>query len=1151
MERNDKRQLVISVHGIRDFGHWQDRLEKLLKKEANQYSQNPELIEVDSYRFGYFSVVLFVIPFFRWLVVRQYKKMLLRVAAESNWHRIDLVGHSFGTHVLAKALLSISENSRPKINTIILAGSVLKENFPWHQLIHKSVRRVVNECGARDAVLLLSKWLVWGTGMAGRTGFKGSDNDFFRNRFSMFGHSGFFGNKKSDQDVDGFMRRHWVPLLLSDQPIETWIDPRPTGVIPGILATLTKFAEPTKVILYGTLFFMPTAYVYSLYITAESQRITALAASLAAQSRIELDQTGIRLQTGALLAAQSLKIQENPKSVAIANIALSKMLDHRSAYYHDSDVGSVDLSSDGKFVTSISSIDSTSTIVIHNANSGEEVDSVEVARSFSNHALRFSNTDKFVAISGQEALHLWQWAEKQIIHVEKLSQLWDENVSFSKNDRWLAGSVNEGVVIYDTDENKIIRTIPIRDQWRTSTKLQFSGTQNDVLYVGTKGGNFVSYDVSTGEVLFEIDATRNTSDIDPNTPITKLGSTDVKFITKKANIEKIKISNDDAFAIVSDEDGYIHGWDITSTPAKRFEYIGGSFIEIDFSDTGDIFTTSNSEGIINVRETKSGRQLARRTTPGFIENIELDQTGRFVVSLTRGDTITVWDWKRDSIIARTLSAAPSEHFVLGDNVILAAERDGSVRSWNLPSEFSAQERFFPDSLKNAVSTKDGSMLAVQTNKDFRIWDLKQNKDIWDLKGQPSNIGFSSDRQKVYFTGRNTFYIVSIENREVLFKVSLPSSLSERVNEDGQTVRAVLSANDNERSRLFGTASRYVETFRTFDLTATSNSTFDQRHVELHTNNLDTRKYTNRWTSFHAGPFTLNENANLVALTAFDYVWVFDVDSGKVLAKTALGVETFEESGHFYDKNFINTGLVEIEKLWFYEQSLFVKSERDVIYKWDWKTGETDVSSEHDICLNIKPSESGIRLQKDRNAGETKVYSKSCDLLSILPSSDIHGISDSGKLVVTSTDKGGLSKVHHIGGTNLGIHEVAIWSALTGEKLVSFHINANIEVSSFSDDEQYFGVGSSDGIVTVWDMVNTKKVVEISHSGPVSFLAFDSSSARLLSSDYLRSSSIKITYLRKEDLISMICTRSIRNLTKLEWRENVLAQAFEKTCPNLE
>ena len=90
--------LVITVHGIRTNGHWQERLEQMLKNE------DPSSITVFNYKYGYFSILAFMIPFLRWLVTRRFRQDMLHEIKKENWDRIDIVAHSFGTHLVGWGL---------------------------------------------------------------------------------------------------------------------------------------------------------------------------------------------------------------------------------------------------------------------------------------------------------------------------------------------------------------------------------------------------------------------------------------------------------------------------------------------------------------------------------------------------------------------------------------------------------------------------------------------------------------------------------------------------------------------------------------------------------------------------------------------------------------------------------------------------------------------------------------------------------------------------------------------------------------------------------------------------------------------------------------------------------------------------------------
>lgn len=239
------RRLIVTVHGIRTFGGWQEKLEELIYAEAKLKSLP---VIVVNHKFNYFSIFSFIIPIFRWIAVRQFLAELTHHISLTNWTRVDIIGHSFGTYMIGWALKRMPEELNPRIHTVILAGSVLKEDFLWRDLLGTRLLRIINDCGARDNILLLSHFGVLGTGMAGRVGFKGGTSQVFRNRFSLFGHSGYFLTAGKLPSYD-YMRRRWIPILFSDEPAEHF-DEREAGAYEGIIAWLAPKAKPFKLLLY-------------------------------------------------------------------------------------------------------------------------------------------------------------------------------------------------------------------------------------------------------------------------------------------------------------------------------------------------------------------------------------------------------------------------------------------------------------------------------------------------------------------------------------------------------------------------------------------------------------------------------------------------------------------------------------------------------------------------------------------------------------------------------------------------------------------------------------------------------------------------------------------------------------------------------------
>lgn len=303
---NPQRHLIITVHGIRTFGQWQERLEQLVR------SAEPNAT-VYNYHYGYFSIVAFIIPFLRWLITRRFRQALLDASSRTQWDRIDIVAHSFGTHLVAWSLYGSPPEKRPTIHTIILAGSVLRPGFRWHELIGRGVVRVINDCGIRDGVLILNQIGVLFSGMAGRVGFTGMTSDQFRNRHFNFGHSGYF--IKDGTHYYEFMRDKWVPLLTGEKPPDAFDEREAPTAIQGMLTWALNNIEPIKLTFYLIIFAIPAFVYYGLWQDAKEQRDAAVREARIAKSHQlaaqALAERGGRLDRALLLSLAAFSVDSN------------------------------------------------------------------------------------------------------------------------------------------------------------------------------------------------------------------------------------------------------------------------------------------------------------------------------------------------------------------------------------------------------------------------------------------------------------------------------------------------------------------------------------------------------------------------------------------------------------------------------------------------------------------------------------------------------------------------------------------------------------------------------------------------------------------------------------------------------------------------
>ena|GEM_PF-2915901 len=210
---NRPHHLVITVHGIRTYGNWQADLKGLL--EAAEPG-----ITVLNYQYGYFSSLAFLVPPLRWMVAWRFRRFFAHaIESVPEGSRIDVVAHSFGTYLVASAVPKVPRTRQ--LHTILLAGSVLRPAYPWFRYQQAGcLRRVVNECGWDDTVLVLCQSTALMMGMAGRVGFQGMVGGQLLNRYYRCGHGGYFDREHR------LMRENWVPILTTEDPIMP-IDHRP------------------------------------------------------------------------------------------------------------------------------------------------------------------------------------------------------------------------------------------------------------------------------------------------------------------------------------------------------------------------------------------------------------------------------------------------------------------------------------------------------------------------------------------------------------------------------------------------------------------------------------------------------------------------------------------------------------------------------------------------------------------------------------------------------------------------------------------------------------------------------------------------------------------------------------------------------------
>ena len=183
---NEITDVIFVIHGIRDEGHWTNKIAQrviLKNEEANKNRKEKEQKQrhfaIETSRYGYFPMLLFALPWTRrakvaWFMDQYAENLVLYPNAE-----FSFVGHSNGTYLLAQAL---KEYQCCEFKRIVFAGSVVPKEYDWYKYIHeeKRVKLVLNYVATFDWVVAIFPnflhFIQRDLGSAGHDGFNAGFN---------------------------------------------------------------------------------------------------------------------------------------------------------------------------------------------------------------------------------------------------------------------------------------------------------------------------------------------------------------------------------------------------------------------------------------------------------------------------------------------------------------------------------------------------------------------------------------------------------------------------------------------------------------------------------------------------------------------------------------------------------------------------------------------------------------------------------------------------------------------------------------------------------------------------------------------------------------------------------------------------------------
>ena len=757
-----QRHLILTVHGIRTYGRWQERLEGLLKTEIAQSGHD---IEIDGrhYRYGFFTLFSFLIPFLRNLAVRRFKMHLEAVLDEGPFDRINIVAHSFGTYLTINALASLNPVYRTRIDTVILCGSVLPPDWNLSQTIgaNRVVRRLINDCGNRDGVLLLTL-LVYGVGMGGRLGLHGFQGKHLVNRHFNIGHSGYFEGSPDDQSA--FMRRWWVPLLLGDDHVAANDDrPEKPALVDRIWRTLGENSASATLSIYAvlvTIFAGSLWYLRERAVEAEKVALEERDLALRTQSRFLAD-----------LAKQSAALGNGATAI---NLSLEALPDLSNKFKLGSDRPYV-VNAEGSLDTGLRTPREIAIFACHTApiqsSALSHNESQVVTASWDGTACLFNasgdrrvilrgHTDriwssefspddaKVVTAAWDGTARIWDTRLGNIIHVLNghHGKVW--SAAFSPDGRAVVtGGEDSTIRVWDVQAGTLLHTL--QEHNKTVIKVGFSPDGRWIISVSWDSTARI-WDAKTGKriaVFADQSGPLTGFSISPNSSLVVLTGRSHDAVIWEARsgrpVQRLKghtgavttamFSPKGNFLITADGPPYVNDktarvWDVAtgrliSSLKGHAEGVTGA----SFSSDERLVVTASSDNTAAVWDVKSGqRQFVLSAHTDTVRNARFSMDGTRVLTWSDDTTARMW------AINRGLTSKIFEHndkvdtivFVRNNELVVTASSDGTTRIWSLAK--SAESILLPGkaySTKDVAVLDDGTFFVLTLSDDgmARVW----------------------------------------------------------------------------------------------------------------------------------------------------------------------------------------------------------------------------------------------------------------------------------------------------------------------------------------------------------------------------------------------------------------------------------------------
>jgi WD40 repeat protein len=377
--------------------------------------------------------------------------------------------------------------------------------------------------------------------------------------------------------------------------------------------------------------------------------------------------------------------------------------------------------------------------------------------------------------------------------------------SFNSNGKMIATSSKDNTTLklWDVSSGKILKSIRVLKNDEVSVKEDFTS-------------GFRSFFSPNNKIIATISNNRELKNVLKVWEVST--GKELKNISRQIYVymggenQDIRFSPDSQMISAVADDGTVKIWNLSSgkelkKPREPALKQGSSVI---FGQKGNIYAIGNSNGIITVKDSKTGSDLVYlKGHNGQINDVSISPDGKKVISGGADNSARIWDSKSGqqiNLIKPHSGEITSVSFNLDGKIIAVAGSDDIVTIWNV----SNGEKLF--ALKGQSKeiirvgfTKDSKLIYAK-NRDGTVesWEMLSGKEADDFKKLPkilsSDFRYQEDDKQLFtvnWDGRVKLWDVSTGKLIKELKESFPFSTSLSISKDSKILAAATTENTIE------------------------------------------------------------------------------------------------------------------------------------------------------------------------------------------------------------------------------------------------------------------------------------------------------------------------------------------------------------------